>query len=362
MDYRFDKDDRGMDVMDVSPENSVFVNQDGILQELVDEIRPSKVAVLVDENTSGFCLPLLFEMLDYDLNVIQISSGEKNKTLDTCKSVWKQMLEYGLDRHSLLINLGGGVICDMGGFCASTYMRGIPFIHMPTTLMSQADAAIGGKQGVDFDDLKNIIGVFNFPHATIICTDFLQSLPYRQVLSGYAEVVKSALISDPGMWNQIIKSEPDLRSHYVIELITKTIGIKQKFVETDPLEKNRRKALNFGHTIGHAIETHHLREGNEMLHGEAIAIGMVVEAYLSVSKGYLSKEDYSIIKSYIKSVFGDKYKSMPTTASLIETMQKDKKNKKGKIMFTLLDGIGNFKINQECSYDEISHALKDYLN
>lgn len=348
--------------MDLPSSNYVFINTDGVLQKLINELRPSKIAVLVDENTSEFCLPTLLEMLDYQVEVIQIKSGESHKNLKTCKKVWRHMLADKLDRDAVLINLGGGVICDLGGFCASTYMRGIKFIHVPTTLMAQADAAIGGKQGVDFDDLKNIVGVFNMPYATVVYTEFLQTLPYRHMLSGFAEIVKSALIADAEMWRALLSMDINLRSLNIIPLIEKTIEIKKSFVESDPFEKNIRKALNFGHTIGHAIETHHLRIGNELHHGEAVAIGMIMESYLSFAKGLLSYEDCIEIKSYIKSVFGNKYKSLPDIDSLIEIMQSDKKSRNGKIMFTLLNGIGNYKTNQEVDYQLLPSAINDYLN
>lgn len=351
-----------MEVMELGSYNNVFINADGVLQKLINELKPSKIAVLVDENTSEFCLPMLLEMLDHQVEVIQIRSGESHKNLKTCKKVWRHMLAGRLDRDAVLINLGGGVICDLGGFCASTYMRGIQFIHMPTTLMAQADAAIGGKQGVDFDDLKNIIGVFNMPYATIIHTEFLQTLPYRHMLSGFAEIVKSALVADAEMWRALLSMDINLRSLNINPLIEKTIKIKRGFVESDPFEKNIRKALNFGHTVGHAIETHHLRIRNELLHGEAIAIGMIMESYLSFAKGLLSREDCTEIKTYIKSVFGNKYKSLPDIDSLIEIMQSDKKSRKGKIMFTLLNGIGNYKTNQEVDFQLLTSAINDYLN
>ena len=303
----------------------------------------SKVAVLVDENTKKDCLNLL-PILN-DSIIIEIKSGEKNKTLSTCNLIWEELSEYNFDRDSLLINLGGGVIGDMGGFCASTYKRGINFIQIPTTLLAMVDASIGGKLGVDFNGLKNQIGLFNNPQSVLIFPEFLETLPENQLKSGFAEVVKHALISDKNLWEEII-SVPFNEMNWE-KIIETSINIKNKIVLSDPFEKENRKKLNFGHTFGHAVESYYLKKGTPILHGEAIFIGIILESEISE----LTQSEKNKIKNYILSNFGLPY--TPSKSNLLNFLRNDKKNFEEKINFSLLERIGGCTINNLFSEDEL---------
>ncbi|WP_316930598.1 3-dehydroquinate synthase family protein [Sphingobacterium sp. IITKGP-BTPF85] len=247
--------------------------------------------VLVDRNTNDNCMPvvqpILAELGNYD--VIEVDPGEENKNIDFCIGVWKTMLDFGADRHSLLINLGGGVVTDMGGFAASTFKRGIDFIQIPTTLLSQVDASVGGKTGIDLDNYKNIIGTFTQPQAVFIASVFLKTLERRQLVSGFAEVIKHGLIFDGAYYNKVKNLDV---SAITTEHVRHSVGVKNTVITQDPTEKGLRKILNFGHTIGHAIEGYSLlHDEHSLLHGEAIAVGMICEGYLSHKLNGLSLEE-----------------------------------------------------------------------
>ncbi|MTI19497.1 3-dehydroquinate synthase, partial [Fulvivirga sp. RKSG066] len=247
------------------------------------------------------CLPLLNNVLK-EAKIIAIKSGEKNKTLDTCSDIWEKMTEYGLDRKSLMINLGGGVIGDMGGFGASTYKRGIDFINIPTTLLSQVDASVGGKLGIDFKGFKNHIGLFKDPKMVLVDSKFLNTLPKRELRSGFAEIIKHSIIADKNQWNKIkVHAFDELDFE---KLIQQSVAIKVKVVEEDPEEAGLRKILNFGHTIGHAIESFYLETPSQLLHGEAIAIGMICEAYVAEQKNMLTSVELKEITDYIFGIYG----------------------------------------------------------
>ncbi len=266
-----------------------------VLQGSIEQLLPeylegkdySAVAVITDKNTRKDCYPRVKELLPRHL-LITVQEGEGNKNLDTCTIIWNKLTEAEFDRHALVINLGGGVIGDMGGFCASTYKRGIDFIQVPTTLLAQVDASVGGKLGIDFQGFKNHIGVFTQPRAVLIDSAFLATLPERELRSGFAEVIKHCLIRDRQMWNKIRKTELD--DMPMKELISHSVETKKAVVNEDPTEKGLRKILNFGHTIGHAVETFHL-EKNRLLHGEAIAIGIICESYIAYSKGMITESE-----------------------------------------------------------------------
>lgn len=339
---------------------TISINQKDFLRQCISEIRPSKIFVIVDENTEMFCLPSIYEVVDsYNLNIIRIPSGEQYKTIDTCKSVWGQMMESGADRHSLVLNLGGGVIGDLGGFCASTYMRGIKFIQLPTTLLSQVDASVGGKLGVDLDGVKNMIGVFNEPYAVIIETNYLQTLPYKELLSGYAELLKHGLIANNDIWEDL-SQKTDITSLNFEEVVYRSVLIKKSVTEEDPTEKGLRKILNFGHTAGHAIETKSFESDQPLLHGEAIAIGMIIESYLSMSLGYLTLDQYTTIKERIQKLYGNKYKSLPTVEEVLPYMLKDKKNQGGTIQYALLSKPGHAIYDQIVDVSVLEKAFEDY--
>lgn len=314
----------------------------------------SNIGVLVDENTRRFCYDKIKNKLPTH-QVIEVPSGEENKNLVTCQSLWQQFTEFGFDRHSLIIIAGGGVLGDMGGFCAATFKRGIDFMLLPTTLLAQVDASIGGKLGVDFGPYKNHIGVFQQPISTQIATHFLETLPFRELRSGFAEVIKHCLIADKKMWGIIEKRS--MADQDWPKLVKHSVKIKSEVVKKDPTEKGLRKVLNFGHTIGHAVEGHFLTTGNRLFHGEAIAAGMIMESYLAASKKLLNNDDLRSISNYILSVFGHVELSDDTWMPLI---RQDKKNKGNKILMALPKGIGKAVWDVPVSEKEIRDAMDYY--
>jgi 3-dehydroquinate synthase len=303
----------------------------------------SQVAILVDENTKRDCLSKLPQI--ENALIIEIKSGEQYKNISTCSFIWEQLTINNFDRNSLLINLGGGVIGDMGGFCAATYKRGLEFIHIPTTLLAMVDASVGGKLGIDFKGFKNQIGLFNNPKAVLISSVFLETLAESELKSGFAEVVKHALISDNSLWLKL-KNTPFTDLDWE-DIIDTSIQIKNKIVLADPFEKGERKKLNFGHTFGHAIESYYLEKGTPISHGEAVFMGMILETKISD----LSESDKNEIKNYVLSNFALPY--TPKKSSLHKFLINDKKNQNGKINFTLLSGIGNCSIDNLFSINEL---------
>lgn len=347
---------------------SVFVSKDST-KEInrflkANETRYSKLFILVDENTLKQCYPQLVARIPAFENaeIIEIESGEKSKNIDVCLQIWATLSDYGADRQSLIVNLGGGVIGDMGGFSASVFKRGIGFINIPTTLLSQVDASIGGKVGVDLNNLKNELGLFSNPLAVFIDTSFLQTLDKRQLLSGFAEIIKHALIADATYWKKIRETDLDIFENFE-SLIETSIHIKNKIVQDDPFEKKGRKALNFGHTIGHSLETYFMEQHDnfpELLHGEAIAIGMICESYLSNQVLNLSADELEEITSFILSLYKPVQLKEADFEHLIELMQHDKKNGNDRINFSLIPSIGKCEINKTASSDLIKESLKYY--
>lgn len=352
-----------IDVMDTIQSNNYaiyFENSLGELAKFIERGNYSRFFVLTDENTAQHCLPLLREKLNNpdNFDIIEINAGEESKDIDFCIGVWKMLIDFGADRQSLLINLGGGVISDLGGFAASTFKRGIDFVHVPTTLLSQVDASVGGKTGIDIDSIKNIIGTFTQPKAVFIEYQFLKTLPARQILSGTAEMLKHGLICDAAYWNQLKTSD---LANPTAGLIYTSVAIKNKIVLEDPHEKNIRKALNFGHTIGHAVETYSLiNDENSLSHGEAIAIGMICEAYLAHKKTGLSAEELREITEVLSSLYPRYELKESYNETLLGIMLKDKKNQNGKINCTLLSAIGQFNIDNNCTDVELLEALGYY--
>ena len=322
---------------------SIFIGQESL--QAYDFDSYNQLAILVDENTKRDCLHVFLKATNIDAILIEIPSGEEHKNIEKCQLIWNALSSHHFDRNSLLINLGGGVVSDMGGFAASTYKRGIDFIQIPTSLLAMVDASVGGKLGVDFAYLKNQIGVFNNPKAVLINPVFLNSLPNNQLLSGFAEVVKHALIADKCYWKEI--KTTSLEKMNWESIILQSIVIKNNIVTQDPLEKGERKKLNFGHTFGHAIESFYLKLGKPILHGEAISLGMILESNLSK----INNEEKHEISSFILQTFSIPKK--PPLSDLLEWMKSDKKNQKEKINFTLLNGIGSSIINQEYTADEL---------
>ena len=332
------------------------------LKSFLDQQAYSKVFFLTDHNTSEHCLPLVQKWLPKlsKFDIIEVDPGEENKNIDFCIGIWNMLMDFNADRNSVLINLGGGVVTDMGSFAAATYKRGIDFIQIPTTLLSQVDASIGGKTGIDLGKVKNIIGTFTQPKAVFISTGFLKSLNKRQLVSGFAEVVKHGLIYDADYFDQIKNIRPE---NITVELIHRSVEIKNEVVTTDPFEKGLRKILNFGHTIGHAVESYSLtHDKNPLLHGEAIAIGMICEGYLSTVVNNLSRTELESFTKYIRSVFPDHYFDSTIYPEVISIMKNDKKNSQGQIGFALLNRIGSCNYNIYISEDIIEDSLNYYKN
>jgi 3-dehydroquinate synthase len=338
------------------PEQIIFTAFPGAaIEKKIEELTPDNVCFLVDENTEKLCLNKL--AVNFNYQVIKISSGEKEKNIDTCVKIWKELTEYNCTRKSCLINLGGGVIGDMGGFAASTYKRGIGFINVPTTLLSQVDASIGGKLGIDFYGYKNHIGLFNEPKVVIVSPQFLETLPHEQILSGYAEIIKHALISDSNHWSEIKKIN-DVTDIKWDDFIERSIQLKNKVVNSDPFESGPRKILNFGHTLGHAIETWKLNNNNPTLHGIAIAAGMILETDISEKLGLLGKNESLEIIEYIKRIYPKV--ELPRLEKIIELAKQDKKNTGKEISFSLLKSIGTAVYDVQVPDDTIKEAYLQY--
>jgi len=336
-----------------------FENSLQELSKFISESNYTKVFILVDSNTEIHCLPDLQELLkntEYDL--IEVTPGEENKNIDFCIGIWRMLLDFGAERNSLLINLGGGVITDMGGFAASTFKRGIDFVQVPTTLLSQVDASVGGKTGIDMDNVKNIIGTFTQPKAVFINTGFLKTLDEREIRSGFAEVIKHGLIYDRPLFDTVKIAGP---SGLTDQIIYRSIEIKNEVVKEDPFEKGLRKILNFGHTIGHAVESYSLsHDKSPLLHGEAIAIGFICEAYLSFKKNGLSEADLEETVAAIKAVYATYNLKRETYPALLEIMKNDKKNNAGQTSFSLLSEIGKCGFDKFCTESEIFESLDYY--
>ncbi len=324
----------------------------------------SNAVILVDSLTHKLCLPVLHEKCPTtrEYKIIEVPNGEEFKHLDSCQIIWRRMLEYALDRSSLVINLGGGVIGDMGGFAASCYKRGIDFINIPTTILSQVDASIGGKLGVDFEHGKNLIGLFKNPKMVVVSELFYNTLSDQQIKNGFAEVYKHALVYNAEEWSKL-KVLKSLDLDVIGPFVHRSLAIKRAIVLEDPFEKHLRKVLNFGHTVGHAIEAWSLDQSEDpLLHGEAIAIGMICETYLSHKKSGLSKETMAEICQF----FYDQYRSYSwqekDESTIFNYMKLDKKNQGNRIMSVLLKDIGVPEIDVELSQAEVVESLQFYQN
>lgn len=345
----------------------VYFNDEGFdfLNRFVAEQHPSKIFLLADKHTNECCTPIVLSVLatDIPLEIIEIEAGEPHKHIDTCTQVWYALSELGADRKSLLINIGGGVVTDLGGFVASTYMRGIPFINVPTSLLAMVDASVGGKTGVDLGALKNLVGVINNPKGVLIYPDFLATLPTEELRSGMAEMFKHGLISDEGYWHKMCNLS-ELTEAHLGSLIYESVVIKNEVVTQDPTEKGLRKTLNYGHTLGHAIESYCLQNPNRerLLHGEAIAIGMVLATYLSVKELGFSMDKCDQVKAVLGEYFKKQDFTYEEITDICQLMRFDKKNVGGNVHFVLLEAIGKPKIDCIVPYEEIYKAFEYYLN
>lgn len=339
-----------------------FLSNDfGELINLLQTHDYDKVFILADENSMQHCMPILVtEVTDlHHAEVLEIESGEENKTLEIAEQLWISLAELGATRKSLMINLGGGVVCDLGGFVASVYKRGMDFVHIPTTLLAQVDAALGGKVGVDYSMLKNQLGLFATPKNVYIEPSFLNTLYIRHVKSGYTEMLKHGLIADKEYWHELI-SLKEIDVEALSEFIPRSVELKMEVVSKDYKEKGIRRALNFGHTIGHALESYSLEHDTlPIFHGEAIAMGIVAEAFLSKSKCGLHENELAQIAEVIKAHFEVTLPSADAFDRLWGLMQHDKKNEHGKVNFALISSIGKAEINVACEKEEVKAAF-DY--
>jgi 3-dehydroquinate synthase len=344
---------------------AIHFNENGYvaLNSCIKEKKYSKIFILVDENSNTFCLNTFIPHIETEVSIeiIEFEAGETTKNLETCLEIWKVLTDLGADKKSLIINLGGGVVTDLGGFIASTFKRGIDFINVPTTLLGMVDAAIGGKNGVDLGKIKNQIGVINNPKMVLINTLFLETLPQNEMRSGLAEMLKHGLIFDQKYWDKFIDlSKIDFADFD--QLVYDSIVIKNSIVIQDPTEKGLRKSLNFGHTLGHAIESYFLEKESEkvLLHGEAVAAGMILESFISLEKKLITQTDYLQIKNTIHNIFDLIVFTTSDINEILELLIHDKKNEYGKVQFVLLNSIGNIVIDQEVENEIIIEAFLDY--
>ena len=341
----------------ISNQNSSLINK------FISKNKYSKVFILVDSNTNKYCLDLFLKkhLSGIDFKIVKIKEGEKNKNTKNLYSAWTKISKLGGDRNSLLINLGGGLVSDLGGFVASTYNRGIDFINVPTTLLSIVDASIGGKVGINIGRLKNQVGVFNYPKLILIDTSFLETLPKREINSGFAEMLKHGLIFEKNYYKTLSELK-NIDSKLSTELIYNSIKIKNEVVNRDPKEKNFRKILNFGHTLGHAIESHFLgkKKTKTLLHGEAISIGMVLESYISYKILKLPYEQCKNIKRTINNNFKKVKINKEDLKSIVKLIKFDKKNRGEKVLFVLLYEIGKIKIDIEVPKKIVIESFEFY--
>lgn len=337
-------------------------NLEQSLQRAINQIPHDKLFILTDEYTHRLCLPLIQESAFLkEAKNITIGATDTHKTLETLAFVWKRLGDEGATRHSLLINLGGGMVTDLGGFAASTFKRGIAYINIPTTLLAMVDASVGGKTGINFNGLKNEIGVFSPAHSVLLDTRFLQTLDYPNLASGYAEMLKHGLISNTAHWAELLQFDLQQTDLKLLQtFVAQSVRIKEQIVEQDPKEQGIRKALNLGHTVGHAFESLALTENRPHLHGYAVAWGMVCELYLSHIKTGFPKDKLQQTIRFIRENYGTFVFDCKHYDKLYDFMTHDKKNTAGIINFTLLGEVGDIRINQTADKKEIENMLDFY--
>ena len=333
------------------------------LTQAIDEVKHDHLFVLCDETTERLCLPVVsdFECMNNAQRIV-IPATDTHKTLESLSHVWSELQRMGATRHSLMVNLGGGMVTDLGGFAASTFKRGIPYINIPTTLLSMVDASVGGKTGINFGGLKNEIGVFNNARSVILDTTFLRTMDHENICSGYAEMLKHGLINNEEMWAELMNFSLELSDESLEKLgrmVAESVAVKERIVTEDPTEHGIRKALNLGHTAGHAFESLAL-ERKAVLHGYAVAWGMIVELYLCCVKTGFPQEKMRQTVAFIKENYGRMAITCDDYPHLIELMHHDKKNEGNSINFTLLGSIGDIRINQTATEEEIMEALDFY--
>ena len=336
------------------------LNED--LDTAIQNCTHDKLFILVDKHTRELCLPLIsgFDCLK-NAHIITIDPEDIHKNLETLAYVWKELGDQGATRHSLMINLGGGMVTDLGGFAASTFKRGFQYINIPTTLLAMVDASVGGKTGINFTGLKNEIGVFSPAEYVLIDTEFLKSLDSHNLLSGYAEMLKHGIISTTEHWAELLNFDLNQIDYKALQqLVAHSVSIKEDIVEKDPFEKNIRKALNLGHTVGHAFESLALENNHPVLHGYAVAWGIICELYFSFIKVGFPKDKLRQTIQFIKENYGVLTFDCKQYDRLYEFMTHDKKNSAGIINFTLMGEIGDIRINQSANKEEILEILDFY--
>jgi 3-dehydroquinate synthase len=350
--------------MDMNFINPIYYGVEGIkeINKYINNNKPSKIVFLVDENTHELCYSKIITEIESsaEIEILEIESGENNKNLYICINLWEALTELKIDRKALLINIGGGVLTDMGGFIANCYKRGINFINIPTTLLAMVDASIGGKTGVDLGSHKNQIGNFVLPQLVHVDVGFLSTLPNEQILSGFAEIIKHGLIADKEYWEEIIKLK-EITPENLESLIKISIEIKKAIVINDFTETGLRRTLNFGHTVGHAVESFFLENNSPILHGEGVAMGMIVESYISMKKGLLSYSEYEQIKLFISSLFPKLNLKKECFDDVYLFMQNDKKNVNNEIKFVLLEKIGRAIYDISVEKELIKEAIYLYI-
>jgi 3-dehydroquinate synthase len=343
--------------------NIVFSQQiEDELRKIIEKYPSGKVFLLTDQIASGYCLPLIQRVIDkFSIKIVTIGSGEENKNIQSIVEVWDFLSNNGADRKSLLINIGGGMLTDLGGFAASTFKRGLDFVNIPTTLLAQVDASLGGKTGFNFNGLKNEIGVFMEPNSVIINTNFLKTIDHENFLSGYAEMLKHGLIKSREHWDELMAYDMENIDYDALqEIIAHSVAVKEWHVLNDLREQNIRKALNYGHTIGHAFESYAMKTGRPILHGYAVVYGMISELYLSVKQCGLGIEELNSISAWLNEKYGKFEIQESDFEALYQLMTHDKKNEGKRINFTLIPEIGKVEINVDCSKELIIEALEYY--
>lgn len=328
------------------------------LNKILNKNNYKHYIIVCDENTFKHCLPLLISQCPKlaKANVFEIEAGEVSKSLHIAAQLWQTLIENKIGKDALIINLGGGVVSDLGGFCAAVYKRGIDFMNVPTTLLAMADASVGSKTGIDFEGVKNVLGSFYEPKAIFIEPLFLITLPINEMKNGLTEIVKMALINDSKFWQQLNNPQTSIDE----KLIEKAILIKNKIVSKDPYDKGIRQTLNYGHSIGHALESLTFNTAKPMMHGEAVLIGMIIENHISYQKKILKKEEMNKINRFLVANFKPTSLSTKSLIPILTFLSNDKKNKSAKFLFSLLERIGACKINVEVTIGEIKKALQYY--
>jgi len=342
----------------------MVISDFSLLNSEITKIKPSSIFILADTNTLQFCVPILITNIEIlkEAQILEIEPGEESKAVEIAAGLWESLIEQNADRNSLLLNVGGGVVCDLGGFVAATYMRGISFINIPTSLLAMVDAGIGGKTGINLNQYKNSIGVFQEAKAYFVYPEFLKTLSKNEIRSGFAEIVKHYLLDNEASYKKLVYIDPFKTADWG-EIIRENITIKKRFVQDDLNEKGKRAALNLGHTVGHAIEAFFLQKNKPVLHGDAVAAGIIIETHLASfgNQKLLAETYFYQISSYLTKYFPRFYFEKSDIDELIRLMSHDKKNIHSNITFSLLVKPGDILLNYEDRDLEIIKSLTYYL-